>query len=157
MQIQQVPKATLKERAKMRKKLNKSSSSDLTAKIKQIRGNLEGLSGDAKKQANIRLKMAVNARARNTFEKEYGKDWRNKAFGGAKQSKGYMGAYSNARKSGATDSDYRKINRGNTSYNASLLRLINKRRKAAGKSRVTSLAGTRVRKTNYGMPEDSTE
>lgn len=152
-QINKVPQATMKQRVAMRKKLKGLSGKQLNTRIKTIRGNLGDLEGDAKKQASIRLKMSIAQRQRNMFSKEYGKDWRNEVFGGKKQAKQYLGAYSKARAKGGNDSLYKKINAGNTSYNSALLKLINKKRKKSGKDALKALKPRMQRATNYDGPD----
>lgn len=152
-QIKKVPASTLKQRVAMRKKLQGLSGKQLNNRIGKIRDNLGNLEGDAKKQASVRLKMSIAQRQRNMFSKEYGKDWRNEVFGGKKQAKQYLGAYSKARASGGSEPLYGRINKGNQAYNSQLLKLINKKRRKAGKDPLDALNKRMKRSTNYDGPD----
>jgi hypothetical protein len=152
-QIEKVPASVLKQRAKMRQKLKGMNGKKLTSRIQTIRGNLGDLEGDAKTKAQNRLRMATAQRQRNAFTKEYGKDWRNEVFGGRKAAKQYLGAYQKARTEGGTDAQYKSINKGNTRYNAALLKMMNAKRKKAGKDPLDALKPRMKRATNYDGPD----
>lgn len=147
-----VPQNIQKENAEIRKRMYGRSKKALNSRIVQLRKNSTNLEGDAKKLATRRLKIATNVRQNRILKSDLGDDYRSKAFGSAKAAASVAAGFKSARAGKATSKGNAAINSGNTVFNKTLLRILNKRRKAAGKDPITELKN--ARRTDYDVDLD---
>lgn len=145
----EVPQSIQKENQAIKKRMYGRSREALNSRIAQLRKNSTNMEGDAKKLATRRLKIATNVRQNRIMKDAYGSKYKSKAYGSAKASAGVSAGYKAARMGQATNKSNAAINTGNTTFNKSLLRILNKRRKAAGKDALTDLKNKR--RTDYSV------
>jgi hypothetical protein len=150
--MKEVPENIQKENKAIRARMKARSGKALNSRIAQLRKNSTNLDGDAQKLAARRLKIATSVRQNNIVKSEYGDKWKSKAFGSAKAAAGVSAGYKAGRSGNATNESNTAVNKGNTAFNSTLLKILNKRRKAAGKTALTGLKN--ARQTNYDVDLD---